>query len=76
RFEAGDEEDTRGLEAARRAAAALSRLAARGEDVPRAPSQRALLALRLYEHVLSDDDEDAQDAAVLQALRDLQSAGV
>lgn len=76
RFEEGSDEDTRGLEAARRAAAALSRLGARGEEVPHPPSQRALLALRLFERVLGCDDEAAEDAAILQALSDLRSSVV
>lgn len=72
RFEAGEEEDTRGLDAARRAAKGLARLAARGEDLPQQPSQRALLALRLHPHVLGCDDEAAEDAALLAALRALR----
>ena len=73
RFEGGDEEDTRGLEAARRAAAGLSRLALRGEDLPRHPSQLALLALRLHERLFGCDGEAAEDAALSQALRELRS---
>ncbi|MBK7760027.1 MAG: YkgJ family cysteine cluster protein, partial [Deltaproteobacteria bacterium] len=73
RFEGGDEEDTRGLEAARRAAAGLSRLASRGEDLPRHPSQLALLALRLHERLFGCDGEAAEDAALIQALRELRA---
>ncbi|MCK6525748.1 YkgJ family cysteine cluster protein [Myxococcota bacterium] len=73
RFEAGEEEDTRGLDAARRAAKGLARLAARGEDLPQQPSQRALLALRLHTVLLGCVGEEAEDAALAKALGALRS---